>query len=384
VVIARNRYSAKGDKPQGAVLIAAVSGRALAASARRAGFVPLVADCFGDDDTLALAASHVRLRLDPARGFDPGELLQALERLAAHHAPAGVVCGTGFEDRPELLAEISRRWRLLGNAPRTVARLKDPGCFAALCRDCAIPHPQIVLDRPAAMAGWLAKRAGGAGGTHVKTARPCGGRGTTYYQRRVSGAPVSALVLGDGRAAIVLGLSTQWASPAPGAPFRYGGAVRPATIAPRLAAGLTDAVQRLVPVAPLVGLNSIDFLVEDAAFWLLEVNPRPGATLDIFEPRDASLFALHLAACDGALPGERRELPGAMAAAIVYADRDVESVPMIDWPDWSADRQPAATRVKSGQPLCTVSARASSAAEAKVLAEQRAAAMLATLDARIP
>ena len=76
-------------------------------------------------------------------------------------------------------------------------------------------------------------------------------------------------------------------------------------------------------------------------------------------------------------------MPGAMAAAIVYADRDVESVPMIDWPDWSADRQPAATRVKSGQPLCTVSARASSAAEAKVLAEQRAAAMLATLDARI-
>src|SRR6266508_6376781 len=209
-----------------AVLIAAVSGRALAASARRAGFVPLVADCFGDDDTLALAASHVRVRLDTARGIDPGELLPALERLAARHAPAGVVCGTGFEDRPELLAEISRRWRLLGNAPHTVARLKDPGCFAALCRGCGVPHPETVLDRPAAMAGWLAKRAGGAGGTHVKTASHCGGRGTTYYQRRVAGAPVSALVLGNGCAAVVLGFSTQWASPAPGAPFRYGGAVR--------------------------------------------------------------------------------------------------------------------------------------------------------------
>ena len=34
------------------VLIAAISGRALAASARRGGYVPLVADFFGDADTL--------------------------------------------------------------------------------------------------------------------------------------------------------------------------------------------------------------------------------------------------------------------------------------------------------------------------------------------
>ncbi|MGA6998581.1 MAG: tetrahydromethanopterin C1 transfer protein, partial [Pseudolabrys sp.] len=37
------------DKP---VLIAAASGRALAAGARRAGYVPLVVDGFGDQDTL--------------------------------------------------------------------------------------------------------------------------------------------------------------------------------------------------------------------------------------------------------------------------------------------------------------------------------------------
>ena len=366
-----------------AVLIAAFSGRALAASARRAGLVPLVADCFGDDDTLALAGSHVRLSLDPARGIDPGELLRALEQLATSRAPAGVVCGTGFEDRPELLAEISRRWRLLGNAPHTVARLKDPGGFAALCRDCGIPHPATVLDRPGAIAGWLAKRAGGAGGTHVRTPSHRGGRGTTYYQWRVSGTPVSALVLGNGRAAIVLGLSAQWASPTRGAPFRYGGAVRPATIGARLAGALAAAVQRLTSLVPLTGLNSIDFLVEEEAFWLLEVNPRPGATLDIFEAPAAPLFALHLAACDGTLPDKPPELPDAMAAAIVYPDRDVQSVPMIEWPDWSADRQPAMTGVKAGQPLCTVFARAASAAEAKVLAEQRAAAMLAMLDARV-
>ncbi len=43
--------AASDDAP--AVLIAATSGRALAASARRAGYRPLVADFFGDHDTIA-------------------------------------------------------------------------------------------------------------------------------------------------------------------------------------------------------------------------------------------------------------------------------------------------------------------------------------------
>ena len=53
---------------------------------------------------------------------------------------------------------------------------------------------------------------------------------------------------------------------------------------------------------PLAGLNSVDFLVADDAVWLLEINPRPGATLDIFEPDGGSLFALHVQACGGVLP----------------------------------------------------------------------------------
>ena len=367
-----------------AVLIAAVSGRALAASARRAGFVPLVADCFGDDDTLVLAHAHVRLRARAARGIDAGELLQALERLAAQHRPLGIVYGTGFEDRPKLLGRIAGRWRLLGNAPETIVRLKRPGLFAVLCRDCGVPHPQTRVDRPAHMTGWVAKRAGGAGGTHVRSpVEHEAGRGTTYYQRRVSGSPVSALVLGNGRGAIVLGFSAQWASPGQGRPFRYGGAVRPAMLSSGLSAALTSAVERLASAAPLVGLNSFDFLVEDDAFRLLEINPRPGATLDIFEPSEGSLFGLHVASCEGVLPETAPNLPGAAAACIVYADRDVPWVPAMDWPAWAADLQGAASSVGTGDPFCTVLARAPTAAEAAQLVKQRAAAILAMLDARL-
>src|ERR1700747_1112953 len=142
------------------VLIAAISGRALAASARRGGYVPLVADFFGDEDTLALAHAHVRLDSNIARGMVADELFDALETLASVQRPSGTVCGTGFEDRPELLARVGERWGLLGNSAETVARVKDPLTFAALCSECGIPHPQTSLRPPADPRGWLAKRPG--------------------------------------------------------------------------------------------------------------------------------------------------------------------------------------------------------------------------------
>jgi predicted ATP-grasp superfamily ATP-dependent carboligase len=369
---------------QAAVLIAAVSGRALAASARRGGFVPLVADGFGDDDTLALAHAYLPVQMDAAHRLDPEHLLQALERLAASHRPLGIVCGTGFEDRQALLHRIARQWRLLGNPPATIARLKAPQTFAALCRDCGVSHPQTRADPPTDLAGWLIKRAGGAGGTHVRSAMDrVEPRGPTYYQRCVTGTPVSALVLGNGRALRVLGFSEQWAAPATGWPFRYGGAVRPATLSAEMSAALVDAVERLAAAVPLTGLNSFDFMVDEGAFWLLEINPRPGATLEIFEPSEDSLLALHVAACQGALPSEAPKLPDAAAGCIVYADRDVRSVAAMDWPDWAADRQRPATSLKNGDPLCTVSGRARTAAEARQMVEHRAAAILTMLNARL-
>jgi len=366
-----------------AVLIAAVSGRALAACARRAGYRPLVADCFGDQDTRALADGHVRLTADLRRGIDADELMDGLECLAKSNDPLGIVCGTGFEDRPGLLIALSRRWRLLGNAAGTVARAKDPLQFARLCRDCSVPHPQTLCDPPSDPVGWLAKRRGGAGGTHIRNAddaRDPGG--VTYYQRCVTGRPVSALVIGDGRTAATLGFSAQWSLPTDAHPFRYGGAVRPAALAPGLATALADAVLRLAAALPLVGLNSVDFVIDDEAFWLLEVNPRPGATLDIFEPANGSLFAWHLAACEGSLPAEPPALPEAMAQSIVYADRDIGSMPAVDWPDWTADRQSAQTSVKAGQPLCTVVASASTSRAAEDLVRRRNAVILRYVEAR--
>jgi predicted ATP-grasp superfamily ATP-dependent carboligase len=359
-------------------MIVAAAGRALAASAHRAGFAPLVADYFGDQDTIALARSHVRLEGGLAHGMRTAEVMARLEELAGRSNPVGVVCGTGFEDRPEILEQIARRWKLLGNPPRKVATAKDPIAVADVCDGCGIPHPELSLDPPPNATGWLVKRRGGAGGSHV---RPAGSQqvrdDSTYYQRRHDGTAVSALVLADGRRAGVLGISSQWTSPTADRPFRYGGAARPAIITAAMADTIVDAAIRVTCALGLVGLNSVDFLVDDPAFCLLEVNPRPGATLDLFDHDTAPLFARHVAACDGLLMADPPTMDGATAAAIVYAPCDIASVPDFDWPDWTADRPAMCTSVSTDQPLCTVLASAATSAKARVLLDQRIATIVA-------
>jgi predicted ATP-grasp superfamily ATP-dependent carboligase len=369
---------------RGAVLIAAASGRALAASARRARYVPLVADYFADQDTVAMAGACVRLSNGLAAGMQADALLPALEKLATAHEPIGVVCGTGFEDRPDLLAAISERWTLLGNGAATVGRAKDPLAFAQICLASEIPHPAVTFDDPPNRAVWLKKRSGGAGGTHIAPPGAAGSSGSRYYfQRRVSGDAISALFAADGTRALILGFSEQWASPTPQAPFRYGGADQPAEIGPRMLDALTGAIHRLVEALPLVGLNSADFIVDGETFWLLEVNPRPGATLDIFDRPDASLLGLHMAACARVLPSDWPAAQDAAASAIVYATHDIASFPTLQWLDWATDRPHPGTIIRAGEPLCSVHASASSAIEARRLVHRRVESILATANARL-
>lgn len=359
---------------RGFVLIAALSGRALAAAARRAGYKPLVADLFGDLDTQAIAAASVRVPGRLSRGFRRDGLLSALDALAASTAPAGLAYGAGFEDRPTLLKALAERYGLLGNSAATVRKVKRPDALAALCRRQGVPHP-LTRHGDAGEGAWFEKRAGGSGGGHVRpaTRAPTGAR---YLQQRLPGRAVSAMVLANGTQSMLLGFSEQWTNPAPGQPFRYGGAVRPAAVSSPLAAGMADAIGRIVPEAGLAGLISADFLLDDDGFHLLEINPRPGATLDVFRDSADMLFRFHVEACRGTLPGQTPSFGRPNAAAVVYARRRIVLPPDFEWPEWTADWQPPGKPVPAGAALCTVLAEAETADQARHGVAQRAAMVL--------
>ncbi len=358
------------------ILIAAPSGRALAQAARASGYVPLVVDFFDDLDTQGLAADTRLAEGDFTHGFEAASLMTALTDLSENRQAIGLVYGAGFEDRVELLEALAQRWTLFGNTPDVVARVKDPRALARLCADLGINHPAIRFEAPSDGADWLVKHAGGSGGMHVASVTSNALNEGDYYQRRVAGRPVSALLLADGTRSMVLGFSEQWAAPAPGQPWRFGGSARPASLDGALAAKLEDICHTIAAAARLVGLNSIDFLVDAADYHLLEINPRPGATLDIFHDLDGRLLRAHVEACQGHLPAEALRFEPAEAAAFIYAPCLIESVPAYEWPSWTADRQKPLSRVEDSDPLCTVIASGPDLASARRLLDARAVQVL--------
>ena len=336
-----------------AVLIAAIAGRALAAAARRAGYRVLVADMFCDMDTVALADRTAKIPGDFHRGIDGDRLIETLEELASGDEPQALVCGSGFERRPEIIDRLAQRFPVAGNRAEAIRRVKSPELFAADCKALSIPHPQMQRQPPPDPENWLAKTEGAAGGTHVQSAEGLSASSGRYFQRLLRGDSVSALFIGDGESARIVGFSRQFVSPRPNAPYRYGGALRLQRFDRRHAAmiggWLTDLTRRI----GLVGLCSADLIRDGGDYQLLEINPRPGATLDIFDSDEAPLLEAHFNACRDApvsLPGFK----GNMASMVAYTTRPVDPFPAIAWPDWTADRQSAGTRLDAGDPVCTI------------------------------
>jgi predicted ATP-grasp superfamily ATP-dependent carboligase len=363
-----------------AFLIAGLSARALAASARHAGQRAVALDLFGDEDLQAAVLDHAVVPGDPSSGFDEAALLTAAQRLAPAGRGHRLVYGGGFEAQPGLLAALGQGRAICGNTPETLARLKHPRTFFALLDELGLPYPEVALLPPADPAGWLVKRIGGAGGSHI---RPAGGikqAAGLYFQRHTNGRPVSALIAGDGDSGRLLGFSEQWPSPDGAAqPFRFGGAAQPAIVPPKVFAAVAEALSPLVRASGLRGLASLDLLVGDEDFVVLEINPRAGATLDIFDAAgDGSLFTLHVASCDGQLTDRWRPPAMARALQVVYAEEPLE-VTARQWPDWVADRPRPGTRIGRGDPICTVLAEAATAAEARQVVAERQGRILDAL-----
>lgn len=351
----------------GPYLIAALSGRMLAASARRAGCQPLVVDCFGDEDT---AEQALALRTLPAafiHGFDADELVGALDDLtreaqADPAPPLPLVLGAGFECEPDVITALSRRFRLCACDAALVASCKDPSILFPILRELGIVHPETRLDPPVDPTGaWLSKRIGGSGGTHIyRYDASKKHRAHRYYQREIAGELISAtsLIGDDGQA---FAFTRSWLSPSDRHPFRFGGITGHIELDEDLEARIVDACLALTPRLGLKGLVSFDFVIAGDEPNLIEINPRPGASLDILDDAAGTLFKAHVAAFSGGDAVEqlsRDWRPSPQAAAYVYADQGDLVVPQIDWPDWVSDRPPAGRTIPGSSPIVTVHAGA--------------------------
>jgi len=355
------------------LLVVAVTGRALATSAVRGHRTVVVLDYFADRDTCMFASACRSVVSARALRFDSRRLLAAAAALAPVNLSAGLVYGSGFEGRTALLARLAAGRRLYGNTPAVIDAVRKPELFFPLLDRLGITHPEVRFTAPSDAAGWLMKEAGGAGGTRVRPADRRRVRPGAYFQRLMPGRVCSVLFLANGRRAAVVGFNEQWTSPArAGLPYLYGGAVGQIAMPAAVEADLRARLDRLVEATGLIGLNGVDFLLEDEAWSVLEVNPRPTATMELHDPDyERGLLDAHLRACAGELPATAPRTRVARASTIVHAAGAWHVTEHFQFAEWCRDIPQPGTQCAPGDPVCTVHAEAADPGAAVALVRER-------------
>jgi uncharacterized protein len=358
------------------VLVVAVSARMLAQMAVADGYAVMALDRFGDVDLRAVAPGATAPTSD------------ALTALAADMDADALVYGAGFENRPDLVRRLADGRELLGTPPELLRAVRDPWAVGAAARAAGARAPEtLAVDALPALAGadlrgrdreaWLRKLRHGGGGRGV--CRWAGGplRRDEILQRRIRGLSCSAVAIGDGRQAVLLGLTEQLHR---STGFRWIGNVTPPrlpeTQRQELDGQLRAVCAEVVARFGVSGAFGVDAVWDGHQAWVLEVNPRPPASFELFGPGS---FEAHVRGARGLeLPAAC--LPPATRCAtvklVLFAQREL-CAPDPGW--WPAklvrDIPHAGEKIKAGAPVCTLVSDTSTAPE---LAE-RGARLLSAL-----
>lgn len=350
------------------------------------GYAVTAIDAFADVQTVAIAEKTIVVTYS-RQGFDANALMVALNALDLSRF-IGFVYGSGFEAQPEMLIRIAEKLPLIGNAPDTVAAVKTPAVFFTALQQLNIHYPGV-RDSLAGenLNDYLIKFAGGSGGVHISSAhsQACLHTDKYYYQKKVDGRPVSLLFLANKHDIEVIGFNEQWLSPSADCPYRYGGAVSHVALSDDVREQLTHVAQQLTGKFGLVGLNSLDAIIEadsSGQVIVLEINPRLSATVDLYST-ELPLFERHVSAClnkvdishDDLTQKEAHQLHRQCNAhAIVYAAVEIALFAPVTWPDWVTDIpliSESGETISAGEPVCSVLASADNADKAKRIAQSR-------------
>lgn len=359
------------------IVVAALSARAMAEAARSDGFEVVALDLFGDVDTRRAAARWLPIGTPGSLRIDAARVLAALRQLAHEgeggQPVAGWVAGSGFEGEPAVLEAGAAVLPLIGTAPAAVRRLRDPATFFGFLGAQGLPFPPVRWQPPENPTGWLIKDAHGCGGWHVCRAldalEALDALPTPhhYFQREMPGQPMSATFVANGRDVRVLGFNELSVRRTGTLPFVFCGAVGPVPVAQDLALRVTAIARALTVQFDLRGLCSLDFLRDGEAIGVLEVNPRPPASMSLYRPPAGTpgLMQAHVRAClEGALPPSLPSpAPEVQGFEIVFAAQALAldaatARRFAQWPglcDVPCDGQ----RFDIDDPLCTLTASGS-------------------------
>jgi uncharacterized protein len=353
-------------------LIIARSGRALAASAKRAGYKVSVADYFADEDTRSFSESVCRLQYH-CDGFVAEELLIHIQDVITSNPKLKLVIGSGFESTPELLDSLAELAPVFANSRESIIALKEPVSFFEMLDRNSIQHPDVLFSKPIDSKDYLIKRIAGIGGGHVNWCDQVDSEqgSTCYFQKFIHGIASSVVFLANGLQTSIVGFNQQLqSSEFADMPFLYQGAVTTDNEAFENRDVIERIINKITEETGLKGLCGLDYIIDECGqIIVLEVNPRPPATFELHEV-EHSLFDAHLACFDGLLINDERKDDNAKkirSYAIFYAKNELRINDKINWPLWVKDRPSFGTKIPLKFPVCTVHAQENSIDKVKSL-----------------
>jgi predicted ATP-grasp superfamily ATP-dependent carboligase len=334
------------------ILIIASSARMLAQAARAAGLKPLVIDRFADQDTQAGAEACRRVD-----SLSEADITAAVEYFIERYGVAHVVYGSGFEYCPDSLGYLEERLKVLGNRADAFTGIQHKQTFFSCLHDLNILCPDVSFTAPMPEEDWLIKPLQGSGGLGIQRwhaeDEPSA---AVYWQRYVEGEPSSVLFLADGCNVQIIGFNRQWAVALDDRQaFVFSGIVNDSRLPDEHKALVTDWLKKLVPAFALKGLNSLDFIQAEGQNYVLEINARPPASMQLY---DQDLLVRHVRASQG----ELIDYPAVQAVCagyqIVYALADLRIPKVFEWPSWCMDLPASGALIGAKQPICSIIAHA--------------------------
>jgi predicted ATP-grasp superfamily ATP-dependent carboligase len=380
------------------LLILGASTRAAAFSAIRAGFQPVCGDMFADADLQRFATVI-------AVPDYPHELASATSELAVM---PWMYTGA-LENWPSQIKAVSTRHVLLGNDEAALKKCRDPWLLQELMRQNGLPTLELRrnFSAPPRDGTWICKPVQSSAGRGIAVWTPTSPvpEEPHYFQQFRHGVPISAAFLGGKDAsgaqwAELLGTSVQLSGmPDLHAPqFGYCGSLVPSRVQdlgsiarrnPGVCSGrfdegssieqrLRDLGQIVADASCLHGLFGLDFIWNGSDLWVLEINPRYTASMELLEQAlGKPLLDWHVRSCQPATGAShssmlRAEIRAATDSAaqrdsyfgklILYANRSAIAPDLVNfipkqvdlgaWPEL-ADIPVAGSPIETGQPVFT-------------------------------
>lgn len=305
------------------VAIVGASCRAAAQCAARAGWFPIAADRFADRDLRACAEVH------PFENFD----LHA-RAWAVRFPDLPVVLAGGMENQPELVDRLRALGMRIGLDAAMLQTLRDPEKWSLWARSTGLKWPRTDSQSthviPTSLSSdWLKKSRNGVGGLHVSQ---CSAGMTLepgdYFQEHLQGESIGVTFLSDGRSNHWIGCTASWSADdfaAPG-PYVYRGSVGPIALDAQETHCLSDFGALVRQESGLRGLWQADLIRNQDGLWLLEINPRWSASMELLDAAlGLPLVSLHVGAIGNETTSTRNSHQASMAIGkcIVYATRDI-------------------------------------------------------------